>query len=483
MFIFCDKKIRILFLIFFFVYKGEECASGENDEFLEKEGDLSPGDKLVESIADFIKKIDSEHISWVVKSWFLGNVGPVVVKSVLFFLDKVFIYGENHELSRLQEVENEKLIEELRRKYMYLDRINMKENLENLACSFKKTIGQNKAKKEIEEQFSSRILSIITHEKNRCSEDRKGPGVEFVCFVGEPGLGKSYLSTCFAKALCLGQQGKEVFTIDASTLLNSSGGKRKVSSLCSSIEKKKGEKAYFVNSDFFLYVKSVRYPVVVFNELDKLLGEPDLQKDLSEFLRSIKEDGYIISDTGEKVDCSGLTIIFTSNNPKMFSDSSMDTRFNMIYFHPFSEEEYFEMFSKSLDSFLQFNTVLNFEEDIIVSKGENNVSVNKGTNRSSNSADSATSTRKDNISKKEQKKISFKMSCEGCRNIAKEAHSNPSLSSMGARCVDLFKHKLSGFLTREIGKVSNTKKAEGKEKGIVEGENIIGYKDGEFFFV
>ena len=49
--------------------------------------------------------------------------------------------------------------------------------------------------------------------------------------------------------------------------------------------------------------------------------------------------------------------------------------------------------------------------------------------------------------------------------------------------MDLFKHKLSGFLTREIGKVSNTKKAEGKEKGIVEGENIIGYKDGEFFFV
>ena len=453
MFIFRDKKIRILFLIFFFVYKGEVCASNDNG--------------LASGVARFLEKINAKHIANVTEGYFLSCVAAPVLQIVLFVLDKVFIHVEARELCRLQDKVNSELLEEMRRKYMYSERFNMKENLENLACSFKKTIGQNKAKKVIEEQFASRILSIITHEKNRCPEDRKGPGVEFVCFVGEPGLGKSYLSTCFAKALCLGQQGKEVFTIDASTLLNSSGGKRKVSSLCSSIEKKKGEKAYFVNSDFFLYVKSVRYPVVVFNELDKLLGEPDLQKDLSEFLRSIKEDGYIISDTGEKVDCSGLTIIFTSNNPKMFSDSSMDTRFNMIYFHPFSEEEYFEMFSKSLDSFLQFNTVLNFEEDI----------------RSSNSADSATSTRKDNISKKKQKKNSFKMSCDGCRNIAKEAHSNPSLSSMGARCVDLFKHKLSGFLTREIGKVSNTKKAEGKEKGIVEGENIIGYKDGEFFFV
>lgn len=469
MFIFCDKKIRILFLIFFFVYKGEVCASNNKG--------------LSSSVAGFLDKINDDHISAVTAGYFFSCVATPVLQIVLFVLDKVFIYVEARELSRLQDVENEKLLEEVRRKYMYSERFNMKENLENLACSFKKTIGQNKAKKATEEQFSSRILSIITHEKNRCPEDRKGPGVEFVCFVGEPGLGKSYLSTCFAKALCLGQQEKEVFTIDASTLLNSSGGKRKVSSLCSHVEKKKGEKSYFVNSDFFSYVKSVRYPVVVFNELDKLLGERDLQKDLSEFLRSIKEDGYIISDTGEKVDCSGLTIIFTSNNPKMFSDSSMDTRFNMIYFHPFSEEEYFEMFSKSLDSFLQFNTVLNFEEDIIVSMGENNVSVNNETNRLSNSADSATSTRKDNISKKKQKKNSFKMSCEGCWNIAKEAHSNPSLSSMGARCLDVFKHKLSGFLTREIGKVSNTKKAEGKEKRIVEGENIIGYKEGEFFFV
>lgn len=469
MFIFRDKKIRILFLIFFFVYKGEVCASNDNG--------------LASGVAHFLEKIKPDHIANVTEGYFLSRVAAPVLQIVLFVLDKVFIYVEGRELCRLQDKVNSELLEEMRRKYMHSERFNMKENLENLACSFKKTIGQNKAKKVIEEQFASRILSIINHEKNRCSEDRRGPGVEFVCFVGEPGLGKSYLSTCFAKALCLGQQEKEVFTIDASTLLNSSGGKRKVSSLCSSIEKKKGEKTYSVNSDFFSYVKSVRYPVVVFNELDKLLGEPDLQKDLSEFLRSIKEDGYIISDTGEKVDCSGLTIIFTSNNAKMFSDSSMDTRFNMIYFHPFSEEEYFEMFSKSLNSFLQFNTVLNFEEDIIVSMGENNVSVNKGTNRSSNSADSATSMRKDNISKKKQKKLSFKMSCDGCRNIAKEAHSNPSLSSMGARCVDIFKHKLSGFLTREIGKVSNTKKAEGKEKGIVEGENIIGYKDGEFFFV
>ena len=85
MFIFCDKKIRILFLIFFFVYKGEVCASNFNEGLEEKREDLSPGDKLVESIAVFIKKIDSKHISWVVKSWFLGTVGPIVVKSVLFF--------------------------------------------------------------------------------------------------------------------------------------------------------------------------------------------------------------------------------------------------------------------------------------------------------------------------------------------------------------------------------------------------------------
>ena len=346
MFIFCDKKIRILFLIFLFVYKGEVCASNEN--------------RLAASVARFLNEINADHIANITKGYFLSCVATPVLQLVLFVLDKVFIYVEGRELCRLQDKVNSELLEEMRRKYMYSERFNMKENLENLACSFKKTIGQNKAKKATEEQFSSRILSIITHEKNRCPEDRKGPGVEFVCFVGEPGLGKSYLSTCFARALCLGQQEKEVFTIDASTLLNSSGGKRKVSSLCSSIEKKKGEKSYFVNSDFFSYVKSVRYPVVVFNELDKLLGEPDLQKDLSEFLRSIKEDGYIISDTGEKVDCSGLTIIFTSNNPKMFSDSSMDTRFNMIYFHPFSFESIICIYTTYIIDYISIKIIIRF---------------------------------------------------------------------------------------------------------------------------
>ena len=180
---------------------------------------------------------------------------------------------------------------------------------------------------------------------------RRGPGVEFYLFVGEPGLGKSKMADLLVDAYSL--QGKEPFIIDASTILAMGKKNRRASALFWHDYEYYEDKKIFINSRIFSYIKAQPRGFIVFNEIDKLLGDKELELDLFEFLRNIKEEGYIINDTGEKVDCSGFTFIFTSNNPQMLSEASLKTRFNIIKFETFSEEEYVKLVTLYFDRYIK----------------------------------------------------------------------------------------------------------------------------------
>lgn len=363
----------------------------------------------------------------------------VIMGFVQFIIDKVLHYLEKNEIAILQIEENARLLQEMCEKYFYGD-----QGIDPTACRdlllelLEKIVGQEEAKEAIVEQFCAQILSL----KNFYSDSsnmRRGPGAEIYCFAGKPGLGKTFMANLLAIALCAGQKTKKVFTIDASTLLSFDKKKRNPAALFARIGRYCKEKHIIVNSDIFSYIKATIRPVIVFNEIDKLLNDPDLKLSLFEFIRSIQEDGYISNDAGEKVDCSGLTLIFTSNDPDMISEESLKTRFRTILFKSFSERDYcqlvrfyFDKFIASANEMLQKNPIMD---------------------------------------------LSFHISEECCNAIAKEICEDPVLYSKGFRCVEKdFIAKLSAFLFKYLFPSKN------KEDLAVTGERTIGYDNKKHAF-
>ena len=269
---------------------------------------------------------------------------------------------------------------------------------------------------------------------------RRGPGAEIYCFAGKPGLGKTFMANLLARALCAGQEGKKIFTIDASTILSFDKKRRNPATLFARIGRYRKEKHVIVNSDIFSYIKATLRPVIVFNEIDKLLNDPDLKLSLFEFIRSVQEDGYISNDVGEKVDCSGLTLIFTSNDPDMISEESLKTRFRTILFKPFSEGDYCKLVRSYLNKFIaSANEMLQRNPD--------------------------------------KKDLSFHISEECCSAIAKEICEDTALYSKGFRCVEKdFIAKLSAFLFKYLFPSKN------KEDLVVTGKRTIGYNNKQHAF-
>ena len=363
----------------------------------------------------------------------------VIMSFVQFAVAQVLHYLEKNEIAILQKEENERLLHEMCEKYFYGD-----QSIDPTACRdlllelLDKIVGQGEAKEAIIEQFCAQVFKLKNFYSGN-SNMRRGPGAEIYCFAGKPGLGKTFMANLLARALCAGQEGKKIFTIDASTLLSFERKKRNPAALFARVGRYRKEKHIIVNSDIFSYIKATLRPVIVFNEIDKLLNDPDLKLSLFEFIRSIQEEGYISNDTGEKVDCSGLTLIFTSNDPDMISEESLKTRFRTILFKPFSEEDYCQLVRSYLNKFI--------------------ASANEM------------------LQKNPTTDLSFHISEECCSAIAKEIAENSVLYSKGFRCVEKdFIAKLSGFLFKYLFPPKN------EEDFAVTGERTIGYDNKKHAF-
>lgn len=357
-----------------------------------------------------------------------------------FIIGRVLDSLARNEIARLQIEENERLLHEMCEKYFYGD-----QSIDPTACSdllselLEKIVGQEEAKEAIVEQFCAQIFKLKKFYSGN-SNMRRGPGAEIYCFAGKPGLGKTFMANLLARALCAGQKGKKVFTIDASTILSFDKKRRNPATLFARIGRYRKEKHVIVNSDIFSYIKATLRPVIVFNEIDKLLNDPDLKLSLFEFIRSVQEDGYISNDVGEKVDCSGLTLIFTSNDPDMISEESLKTRFRTILFKSFSEGDYCKLVRSYLNKFIaSANEMLQRNPD--------------------------------------KKDLSFHISEECCSAIAKEICEDTALYSKGFRCVEKdFIAKLSAFLFKYLFPSKN------KEDLAVTGKRTIGYNNKQHAF-
>lgn len=363
----------------------------------------------------------------------------VIMSFVQFLISNVLHYLEKNEIAILQIKENERLLQEMCEKYFYGDqRIDPTACRDLLSELLEKIVGEEEAKKAIIEQFCAQIFKLKNFYSGS-SKMRRGPGAEIYCFAGKPGLGKTFMANLLARALCAGQKGKRVFTIDASTLLSFDRKKRNPAALFARIDRYCKEKRIIVNSDIFSYIKATLRPVIVFNEIDKLLNDPDLKLSLFEFIRSVQEDGYISNDVGEKVDCSGLTLIFTSNDPDMISEESLRTRFKTILFKSFSEGDYCKLVRSYLNKFI--------------------ASANEM------------------LQENPTRNLSFHISEDCCSAIAKEICEDTILYSKGFRCIEKdFIAKLSGFLFKYLFPSKN------KEDLSVTGERTIGYNNKEHAF-
>lgn len=420
---FLKRKVLICLFLFFSFNSVVEAANQAND--------VNNGNQQASKgfIKKFISYITLDNLS---KLTFIYTIGQFIVGR---FLDESI----RNEIARMQIEENERLLHEMCEKYFYGDQsIDPTDCRDLLLELLDKIVGQGEAKEAIIEQFCAQIFKLKNFYSGSSSM-RRGPGAEIYCFAGKPGLGKTFMANLLARALCAGQEGKKIFTIDASTLLSFERKKRNPAALFARVGRYRKEKHIIVNSDIFSYIKATLRPVIVFNEIDKLLNDPDLKLSLFEFIRSIQEDGYISNDAGEKVDCSGLTLIFTSNDPDMISEESLKTRFKTILFKPFSEGDYCKLVRSYLNKFIaSANEMLQRNPD---------------------------------------KDLSFHISEECCSAIAKEISENSVLYSKGFRCVEKdFIAKLSGFLFKYLFPSKN------KEDLVITGERTVGYDNKKHAF-
>lgn len=167
----------------------------------------------------------------------------------------------------------------------------------------KKIKGQQKAKKKATE-----IVASIIDARNEAKENKrpykKG---DVIYMVGPSGVGKSLLADGLAVAI-MGPDAKPIY-VDASDIDKGSSRSLKEQLFYMSEAKCRNQSSSMMSEDTSIISQIRTNPnvVLIINEYDKM-HTPDFD----EVLRTIMDRGQI-SIYGEKIDCSGLLIIITSN--------------------------------------------------------------------------------------------------------------------------------------------------------------------------
>lgn len=245
---------------------------------------------------------------------------------------------------------------------------NIKEKLQKQNLSKKKI---NTAVREFEDEFMYENKKYL----------QNGPGSTFIYLAGPAGTGKTETAISLVQSIAFNN--KPAFIIDASTLLSGDG---KLSSLFKPVKiRTEKRNKILVKSDLDTYIRTAIRGVIIFNEIDKILADNNLARDLNEMLRTLKDNNYYIGYDGQKVDVSGFIFIFTSNEKirksekdetgsmtEVHFDPSLRTRFRIIPFISFVKEEYIELirrhFAEVKKSFIEmyekYNININYENNI-----------------------------------------------------------------------------------------------------------------------
>lgn len=224
---------------------------------------------------------------------------------------------------------------------------------EELDKELQKIKGQDKAKKEMKE-----IVSSIIDARNEAIENRRSYGKgDVIYMIGPSGVGKTFSANCLAKAI-MGKKAKPIY-IDASDIDTQSG--RSIKEQLFYL--REGQKRGAVSSTGILedtsligQMKTNPNIVLIINEYDKMHS-----RDFDEVLRTIMDRGQI-SVYDEKIDCSGLLVIVTSNEDhfsvtlgnnddqfkddgtgsrtRVYHDKSFLNRLNLVEFDNLDKEAY-----------------------------------------------------------------------------------------------------------------------------------------------
>lgn len=174
-------------------------------------------------------------------------------------------------------------------------KINLDKAIDNLENSLQKVVGQEKQK----ETLLSTIVGILG-ESDFMDKDKK---VNIIYMAGPSGVGKTYCAELVARSL---NGNKPPFTISPANIdFNKKITVEQLFGLQTNmwdfLSEGKSE------NSLIDYVERTAHPVIVVNEYDKMHS-----RELDEIFRVITDDTKI-TISGRKMDFSGATFIFTSN--------------------------------------------------------------------------------------------------------------------------------------------------------------------------
>ena len=195
--------------------------------------------------------------------------------------------------------------------------LNMREVMENLDNELKVIQGQEKAKEVITEAVRGIIdrRGRIEASKGKNENEHEIEHGDVIYMIGPSGVGKTEAAKCIARAV-MGKKA-EIYSVDPGDLDESSyngcftpqrdkilhvkDGNFKIPSF------KMEENSNAVENSLINKIRSNSNFVLILNEYDKM-GDPSTD----EMLRSIIDKGTV-SMYGERIDCSKILIIITSN--------------------------------------------------------------------------------------------------------------------------------------------------------------------------
>ncbi len=234
------------------------------------------------------------------KGWFGKVANPLIELGQLGYMVSGITIGLGS-LSSLWYL-GKSVVDKVKMKFSKVE-LNSDKVAKSMDEQLKKIKGQQKAKKKATEIVAS-IIDARNEAKENNKPYKKG---DVIYMVGPSGVGKSLLADGLAVAI-MGPNAKPIY-VDASDIDKGSARSLKEQLFYMSEAKCRNQSSSMMSEDTSIISQIRTNPnvVLIINEYDKM-HTPDFD----EVLRTIMDRGQI-SIYGEKIDCSGLLIIITSN--------------------------------------------------------------------------------------------------------------------------------------------------------------------------
>ncbi len=234
------------------------------------------------------------------KGWFGKVANPLIELGQLGYMVSGITIGLGS-LSSLWYL-GKSVVDKVKMKFSKVE-LNSDKVAKSMDEQLKKIKGQQKAKKKATEIVAS-IIDARNEAKENNKPYKKG---DVIYMVGPSGVGKSLLADGLAVAI-MGPNAKPIY-VDASDIDKGSSRSLKEQLFYMSEAKCRNQSSSMIPEDTSIISQIRTNPnvVLIINEYDKMHTA-----DFDEVLRTIMDRGQI-SIYGEKIDCSGLLIIITSN--------------------------------------------------------------------------------------------------------------------------------------------------------------------------